>query len=206
MKVVRSRKAQAPSRSPKTIKTILVGFIERPSRVLASWGVSPNALTLVGVFVTIMVPVSMLKERWIDAGCWLLMAGLFDVLDGNVARAGGRVSRFGAFWDSSLDRVSEAIVFAGFLLYYGQRQDMNGLMLAFAVAVFSFLVPYTRARAEGLGIDCEVGVLPRPGRVLLLAAGFFLVQPTFFLAVVGVLSLITVFQRVHRVWSRTRKS
>lgn len=196
---------KARSKSPKNIVSILRPFLEKPSPFLVKIGIHPNVLTLIGVLVTIMVPVSMLKERWVDAGCWLLLAGYFDILDGSVARAGGLKTRFGAFWDSTLDRVSEAIVFGGFLLYYGRRQDMNGLLLAFVVFVFSVLVPYTRARAGALGIDCEVGVLPRPGRILLLAAGFFLVQPTFFLGVVGVLSLITVFQRVHRVWVGTKK-
>jgi CDP-diacylglycerol--glycerol-3-phosphate 3-phosphatidyltransferase len=161
-------------------------------------------VTVAGVLVTVMVPVSMLQERWLDAGVWLLVAGFFDILDGTLARSGKSKSVFGAFWDSSLDRVSEAIVFAGFLLYYHRQQDARALLLAFVVCILSFMVSYTRARAEGLGIDCEVGVLPRPGRVLLLALGFFLAQPTFFLAAVGVLSFITVLQRIHRVWIRSK--
>ncbi len=161
-------------------------------------------VTLAGVLVTVMVPVSMLQEKWLDAGVWLLVAGFFDILDGALARNSKSKSAFGAFWDSSLDRVSEAIVFAGFLLYYGRQQNLQALLLAFVVCILSFMVSYTRARAEGLGIDCEVGVLPRPGRVILLALGFFLAQPRFFLAVVGVLSLITVLQRIHRVWSKTQ--
>jgi len=152
-----------------------------------------------------MVPVSMLQEKWVSAGVWLLLAGFFDILDGTLARNSKLRSTFGAFWDSSLDRISEAVVFAGFLLYYHGQQDARALLLAFVVCILSFMVSYTRARAEGLGIDCEVGVLPRPGRVILLALGFFLGQPTFFLAVVGVLSFITVLQRIHRVWSRTAK-
>jgi CDP-diacylglycerol--glycerol-3-phosphate 3-phosphatidyltransferase len=167
--------------------------------------VHPNMVTLAGVLVTVMVPYAMVQERWVAAGCWLLFAGFFDVLDGSLARNGALTGRFGAFFDSSLDRVSEAIVFAGFLMYYYNQQDLRNLLLAFIVCILSFMVSYTRARAEGLGIDCEVGLLPRPGRVLLLAIGFFAAQPTVFLDLVGVLSLITVLQRIYRVWTVARK-
>ena len=156
-----------------------------------------------GVAVTFMVPVELLQDKWLSAGLWLLGAGFFDVLDGALARNNGLKGAFGAFWDSTLDRVSEAVVFGGLLLYYYQHQKPEALLLAFGVCILSLLVSYTRARAEGLGIDCEVGILPRPGRVILLALGFFAAQPTFALVLIGVLSLITVLQRIHRVWKVT---
>jgi CDP-diacylglycerol--glycerol-3-phosphate 3-phosphatidyltransferase len=162
-------------------------------------------VTLTGVLVTVMVPISMVQERWIAAGCWLFFAGFFDVLDGALARNGALTGRFGAFLDSSLDRVSEAIVFAGFLMYYYNRHDLSNLLLAFIVCILCLMVSYARARAEGLGIDCEVGLLPRPSRVLLLIVGFITFQPTLALYLVGVLSLATVLQRIYRVWNITRK-
>ncbi len=164
----------------------------------------PNGVTLVGVLLTFMVPVELLKEKWINAGFWLLGAGFFDVLDGSLARNCGHPKPFGAFWDSTLDRVSEAVVFAGFLLYYYQHQNPQAFLLAFGVCILSLLVSYTRARAEGLGIECEIGLLPRPGRIILLALGFFSAQPTLALEVVGLLSFATVAQRVHRVWAETQ--
>ena len=166
--------------------------------------VGPNGVTLAGVLVTLLVPVSIVRENWVAAGGWLLGAGFFDVLDGSLARNEGLQRPFGAFWDSTLDRVSEAVVFGGLLLYYDQHQRPAELLLAFSVCILSLLVSYTRARAEGLGIDGEVGILPRPGRVVLLALGFFASQPTPALGVIGVLSLITVIQRVWRVWEKTR--
>jgi CDP-diacylglycerol---glycerol-3-phosphate 3-phosphatidyltransferase len=191
-------------------KKNLKSFIDRAlaplSRFLAACGIGPNLVTLAGVFVTLMVPVELLQEKWIGAGLWLLGAGFFDVLDGALARNSGLKRPFGAFWDSTLDRISEAIVFGGFLLYYGRHQNPEALLLAFSVCILSFLVSYTRARAEGLGLDCEVGILPRPGRVILLALGLFVSQPIWALAVVGVLSLVTVAQRVHLVWVKTGKS
>ena len=166
-------------------------------------GVGPNTVTLVGVLATFMVPVELLKERWVSAGFWLLGAGFFDVLDGSLARNNYLPKPFGAFWDSTLDRVSEAVVFGGFLLYYYQHQNPQAFLLAFGVCILSLLVSYTRARAEGLGINCEVGLLSRPGRVILLALGLFFAEPTLALEVVGILSLVTVVQRIHRVWTET---
>ncbi len=160
--------------------------------------------TFLGVLVTLMVPFEMLQDKWMAAGLWLLGAGFFDVLDGALARNSGFKRPFGAFWDSTMDRVSESIVFGGFLLYYYQHQNPQALLMAFSVCVLSIMVSYTRARAEGLGIKCEVGILPRPGRVVLLALGFFLGIPTAALGLVGLLSLVTVAQRIHWVWSKTR--
>lgn len=161
-------------------------------------------MTLAGVAVSFIVPIEILQEKWAGAGSWLLVAGFFDILDGSMARNTGQKRPFGAFWDSTMDRVSEAIVFGGLLLYYGQREDISNLLLAFCVCILSFLVSYTRARAEGLGIDCEVGILPRPGRVILLALGFFIAKPALALLVVGVLSFVTVLHRIYWVWEKAR--
>jgi CDP-diacylglycerol--glycerol-3-phosphate 3-phosphatidyltransferase len=174
------------------------------SNLLAILKIHPNLITLMGVVVTLMVPVEILQDQWVAAGLWLLGAGFFDLLDGTVARNRKLQGPFGAFWDSTLDRISEAFVFGGLLLYYGQHQQFPALLLTFSVCILSLLVPYTRARAEGLGIKCEVGVLPRPGRVILLVLGFFLQQPFWALVLVGALSLVTVLQRVERVWTETR--
>ncbi len=172
-------------------------------RFLASLKIHPNLVTLAGVFVTLMVPVEILRENGMRAGLWLLAAGFFDILDGSLARNSGLQGPFGAFWDSTLDRISEAFVFGGILLYYGQRQELSNLLLAFCVCILSLLVSYTRARAEGLGIECKVAILPRPGRVVLLALGLLAGQLFWALVLVGALSLITVGQRIHRVWRKT---
>jgi CDP-diacylglycerol--glycerol-3-phosphate 3-phosphatidyltransferase len=143
---------------------------------------------------------AMIRGKWVLAGLWLLAAGFFDVLDGSLARNSGHQRPFGAFWDSTLDRVSEAVVFGGFLMYYYQQEDLPNILLAFSVCIVSILVSYTRARAEGLGLECKVGILPRPGRIILLALGFFSSKPTPALALVGVLSLVTLIQRIYHVW------
>ena len=107
------------------------------TRVLTAAGISPNLVTLMGVGATFMVPVSLLQEKNAAAGCWLLGAGFFDVLDGSLARNSGFKGSFGAFWDSTMDRVSEAVVFGGFLLYYYQHQNPQALLLAFVVCIGS---------------------------------------------------------------------
>jgi CDP-diacylglycerol--glycerol-3-phosphate 3-phosphatidyltransferase len=173
-------------------------------QILIALKIHPNLVTLAGLLTTVMVPFAMIRENWMGAGAWLLFAGFFDVLDGSLARNGALTGRFGAFLDSTLDRLSEAVVFAGFLLYYYNRQDSRDLLAAFIVCILSLMVSYARARAEGLGVDCETGLLPRPGRVVLLAIGFFTAQPTIFLYAVGFLSLITLLQRIYRVWNVTR--
>jgi CDP-diacylglycerol---glycerol-3-phosphate 3-phosphatidyltransferase len=173
---------------------------------LGAFLIGPNTVTFAGVLVTLMVPVEMVKSDWVGAGLWLLASGFFDLLDGSLARHAQARSSFGAFWDSTWDRVSESLVFGGYLLYYYQHQEPNLLLTAFAVSILSLLVSYTRARAEGLGVDCEVGVLPRPGRVLLLAFGFLVSQPTGALILVGALTLVTVIQRILRVYQKASKS
>jgi CDP-diacylglycerol---glycerol-3-phosphate 3-phosphatidyltransferase len=175
-------------------------------RALVKLRVGPDLVTLTGVFVTVLVPLSILQGRWIAAGLWLLAGGFFDVLDGALARHLKVRSRVGAFWDSTLDRVAEALVFGGLLFHFARSQDLGNFSLCFVVQTLSFLVPYARARAEGLGLDCEVGVLPRPGRVVLLTLGFLAGRPEAALWAVGVLSLVTFGQRVFWVWFKTRKS
>jgi len=185
-------------------KTSLDHALKPLLKLLAFCSIGPNWVTVAGVLVTFMVPVELVREKWLAAGLWLLVAGFFDVLDGALARYAGKKRTFGAFWDSTLDRVSEAIVFSGFLLYYGQNQKTAELLLAFAACILSLLVSYTRARAEGLGIDCEVGVLPRPGRVVLLAAGLVIGRPAEALALLALLSGVTVVQRVYWVYRKTK--
>jgi CDP-diacylglycerol--glycerol-3-phosphate 3-phosphatidyltransferase len=153
-----------------------------------------------------MVPVEMVKGDWLGAGLWLLASGFFDLLDGSLAREARVQTLFGAFWDSTLDRVSESLVFAGYLLYYYQHQETGLFLTAFAVSILSLLVSYTRARAEGLGINCEVGLLPRPGRVLILAFGFLAFQPDGALILVGFLTLVTVIQRILWVYQKAPRS
>jgi CDP-diacylglycerol--glycerol-3-phosphate 3-phosphatidyltransferase len=164
---------------------------------------SPNTLTLVGALLSLPVCLALLKGQWTLAALWLLGGSFFDVLDGALARALKSHKIFGAFLDSTMDRVSEAVIFLGFVLYYEGQQDSLGLTLAFTTGFLSQLISYTRARAEGLGLQNEAGWITRPVRIVGLSAGLLLGQPTATLWILALLSLVTVFQRIYHVFKAT---
>ncbi len=172
--------------------------------VLVSLHVSPLLVSLFGLGFSVWGGVVVARGWLFMGGVFLLLAGLCDVLDGDVARRLGRASRFGAFIDSMLDRVSEFVYFGGILLYVVRRP--NGFEVYEPVVIVlalmgSVLTSYARARAEGVGIECKVGVMERPERIALMAIGLiagyrFLMAVMILLAVT---SLFTVFQRIRHV-------
>jgi len=136
----------------------------------------------------------------------LLASGVFDILDGQVARQGGMMTTFGAFYDSTLDRVGEAAVFAGLALYFErggvpEASQTLAVGVALAALAMSMLVSYTRARAEGLGIECTVGIAARAERILLVGAAAMFFGPNgmllfWIVAILALAATITVVQRV----------
>ena len=179
-------------------------LLEPAVQALARAGVPPLAVSLFGVFLSLCGAVVVARGSLLGGGVFLLFAGVCDVLDGDLARRLERVSRFGAFVDSFLDRVGEFVLFGGILTFVIRRP--NGFPLYEPVVILlalmgSVLTSYARARAEGLGIQCKVGVVERPERVGLLALGLiagyrFLMAVMILLAVT---SLFTVVQRVRHV-------
>ncbi|MFN2482679.1 MAG: CDP-alcohol phosphatidyltransferase family protein [Pyrinomonadaceae bacterium] len=158
--------------------------IDAMVRGLASRRVSPNWLTVIGVSINVLSGLLFGFGHFFSAGVVLVVANLFDMLDGKVARLSGRVTRFGGFLDSSLDRLSDMVVFVGLMVFYaratddpsspafGQHSTLN-VFLAGAALMGSVLVSYTSARAESLIPKCDVGFLRRPERVVLLIIGAF---------------------------------
>jgi CDP-diacylglycerol--glycerol-3-phosphate 3-phosphatidyltransferase len=134
----------------------------------------------------------------------MLLAGLFDALDGPVARRTGLMSSFGAFLDSSLDRLSESVIFVGIIFLYASGSQPYGALMAGAAMTFSLLTSYTRARAEGLGLKCEVGILERAGRVVILSVFSLLGYVTAGVGLVAAGALITTIQRMLHVYRATR--
>jgi len=134
------------------------------------------------------------------AGWLSLFAGSLDMLDGALARATNQASRFGALLDSTLDRYSELVLLGGLVLWSASRNALDELLLAFAALGGSLMVSYVKARAEGLGFSCEVGILTRPERVIILGLGLLtgLVLPA--LAIIAVLANVTAVQRLIHVW------
>jgi len=139
------------------------------------------------------------------AGLVMLLGGLFDALDGAVARESNRMSNFGAFLDSTLDRLSEAAIFVGIIFFYASAGRPYEALLAGAAMTFSLLTSYARARAEGLGIECQVGLLERAGRVVILSIFSILGLLTAGLCLVAAGALITTAQRILHVRRAARE-
>ena len=139
---------------------------------LIARGVHPNAITTLGFAVTVSAGIAYFLGHVRIGGFLVLIGGIFDILDGQVARGSGKSSVFGSFYDSTLDRISEIVVFLGiFSLYGGGHPDFPLPWMVYVVAAAmagSLMVSYTRARAEALGLDCKVGLMQRPERVVLV--------------------------------------
>ena len=131
---------------------------------------SPNTLTVAGFLITIVAALVIPYHLRIG-GILILIGGMFDVLDGIVARTGGKASQFGAFLDSVVDRYSDAFLFLAVAWYCTERGDFTGALVSLGTLIGAFLISYTRARAEGLGKSCHTGLMERPERVVLLAFG-----------------------------------
>lgn len=172
---------------------------------LGSLGVTPNILTVVGFVLALGVAAVLWLGHLNVGGLLILIVSAFDLLDGSLARATKQVTRFGAFLDSTLDRYSEAAIFVGLLAFFAGQGDQLGSVLTILALVGSFMVSYTRARAEGLGLSCEVGLLARPERIIILGLGLIFGLAIPALAIVAVLANFTAAQRVAAVWEATKQ-
>ena len=189
---------------PYPYKEALRSLLNPLVRFLSSLKVGPDSLTATGWAFSLVAAALFATGYVRTAGAVMLFAGLFDALDGAVARESNRMSRFGAFLDSTLDRLSESAVFVGIIFYLAAVGSPYAVLLAGAAMTFSLGTSYTRARAEGLGLDCEVGLLERAGRVVILSfasiAGFL----TLGLALVAAGALVTTVQRILHVRRTTK--
>ncbi len=140
------------------------------------------------------------------AGAVMLVGGIFDALDGAVARESNRMSRFGAFLDSTLDRLSESFIFAGIVFFFASASAPWAALLAAAAMTFSLLTSYARARAEGLGVECKVGLLERAGRVAILSIFSIFGFLALALALVAAGAAVTTAQRILHVARATRRT
>lgn len=196
---------------PQGVKDGFVRAVGPIARALIRGRVSPNALTTTGVVVVLGAAAAFAVGEVRLGGFLLLFSGLFDILDGQVAREGGLTTAFGAFYDSTLDRVGEAALFGGIALFFlhgGVPPERETLAVALAITalVASLLVSYTRARAEGLGLECRVGIAARAERVLvlglptvILGAGRNGALLFWIIAFLALVTTVTVVQRVLHV-------
>jgi CDP-diacylglycerol---glycerol-3-phosphate 3-phosphatidyltransferase len=174
------------------------------ARVLSAIRIRPDALTVAGWILSLGAATLFALGYMKTAGAVMLFAGLFDALDGAVARESNRMSSFGAFLDSTLDRLSESAIFVGIVFFYASSARPYEALLAGVAMTFSLMTSYTRARAEGLGFECEVGLLERAGRVVILSlfslTGFLIAGVGF----VAVGALVTTAQRILHVRRLTK--
>ena len=172
---------------------------------LAEWSkgfIKPNHLTLIGLLINLGAAFALALGRWKVAGIAILMAGLFDLLDGAVARCQKRVTSFGGFFDSVIDRYSDFALFIGLFFHYAYTAHPYLTLLASIAGMGSFLVPFARARAETVIPSCRVGIMERPERIIMLALGALFDWMIPILWILAILTHITVIQRI--VYTRRR--
>ncbi len=213
--------APVPAAKQRSVRLLPASVIQGVPRLLAPMAewliglhVRPNTITSSSAVVVMGAGAAFGLGQPRLGALALLLSGLLDILDGQVARRGGMVSTFGAFFDSTLDRVGEAILYAGIAIYFQTAADQAapalGVVAGLAALTGSFIVSYTRARAEGLGIECKVGLAQRAERFLGLGvptlcfgAGPRGILLLVIAAILAVLSWITVVQRVAHVFHAT---
>ncbi|NIR50410.1 CDP-alcohol phosphatidyltransferase family protein [candidate division KSB1 bacterium] len=166
---------------------------------------NPNFFTTIGFILTIGAAVLFAVGQLVIAGAIVLLAGTFDIIDGKVARATNRVTKFGALYDSTLDRYSEVIMFFG-LAFYFVRADwfLTSVAVSFALGG-SIMVSYVRARAEALGFHCKVGIMQRPERVVYIGFGalfsfIHIYILIFAICLIAVFANVTAVQRIYHIW------
>jgi len=188
------------------LSTKLGHFLDAPLRPIAKrLPLSPNTLTIIGFLITISAAL-VIPQNLRLGGILILFGGIFDMLDGMVARTVGKITRFGAFLDSVLDRYSDASLFLALSWYFVKQGSPTGTLLSLGVLVGAFLISYTRARAEGLGESCNTGIMERPERIMLLIFATLTGWLIPVLWIMLILTHITVIQRVYHVWKAMSKA
>jgi len=171
--------------------------------ILSKSGITPNALTLISLALNIFTAYVIATGHLPLGGVLVLVSGLFDLFDGALARFTKQTTKFGAILDSTVDRISEAALLCGLLIWYSPQEGASlTIILIFVVLIGSFLVSYIRARAEGLGLQCQVGLFTRAERVIVLAIGLLINQIFIALCILAVFVLITVVQRLAYLWKQ----
>jgi len=185
------------------LRKVFGGMLGAMGKGLVRLGIGANLLTLIGCLLNIGAALIIARGHLRWGGVALLFASAFDALDGTAARASGGSTRFGAFWDSFLDRISEASVLLGLAWFYMVQGAHTEVLLAYVAIVGSLLVSYARARAEALGIECKVGLLTRVERCGLIILGLItrLTAPLLWILAIG--APLTAF---HRAWHVYRQA
>ena len=189
----------------QTIGRICRAILNFMVRGISLLGVSPNLLTLVGFLITLLAAWFLSQGRFFDAGIVIIFSGIFDMLDGRVARVTRSETPFGAFFDSVLDRYSDMALFLGLLIHYARAEQMTYLVLSGIVMIGAVMTSYTRARAESLIPLCKVGFMERPERLVLIIIGALSGKMAPVLWVMAVMSNLTVIHRIVYTWKQASR-
>jgi len=167
---------------------------------------NPNFFTFLGFFATLFASLFILNGHWLFAGLAIALSGLFDLFDGVAARKLGKVTALGSFLDSVLDRYSDLLLLLAILAYYLKRGESDIVVLTSFVSMGTVLIPYIRAKAEALQVPCNIGVMERAERIILLVIGALFNRMEPVLWILAVLTHFTVLQRVYYVWKKLGNS
>lgn len=192
---------------PDRIKNLYLSQLDPVVKLAMKLKLHPNTFTTIGFFLCCAAAYLMATGLYRWASCLLLLGGMFDNIDGSYARATKKVTKFGALYDSTLDRYSEVIFFFGMAFYFiHERWYLTSIFVAVGLGG-SLMVSYIRARAEGLGFECKIGFMQRPERIILLSAGGLIHLHTFVAAIwiVAFLSNFTAIQRMIYIWKEDNK-
>ncbi|MCO5220807.1 MAG: CDP-alcohol phosphatidyltransferase family protein [Thermomicrobiales bacterium] len=173
---------------------------------LGKFGITPNMLTIAGFLLNCIVAAIIASGRGQLGGVLLLFSSAFDMLDGAVARSTGKTSKFGGFFDSTVDRYSEIVVYVGLLWYLLGTDDWKwGALLVLLSATGAVMVSYARARAEAADWKASVGILARPERVVVLSLGLIIDRPMWALIILAIATNLTALMRMIHVWRESQK-
>jgi len=193
----------------ENIRRLISGSFTPPQvRLLLKTPLTPNAVTWIGFFVTAGAAALIVTGHLLAAGIVVVIAGLFDMLDGALARVTGRVTRFGAVLDSTLDRLCEAMLLLALAYIFARDNEIIWSLICGIAMLGSLMVSYIRARIEGLGVECKAGIFTRPERVIIMALGLLLSGLNYALfiaiALLAVLSFFTVIERLIYAWRQLK--
>jgi CDP-diacylglycerol--glycerol-3-phosphate 3-phosphatidyltransferase len=180
-------------------------LLDKIVKVLSILHINPNILTFTGVLISFWAAFEFGYGNFFRGGVVIILAGLFDMLDGEVARVTRSATEFGAFYDSVIDRYSDVIILQGLMVYYARQQMLGYVVLVGVVVMGAVLTSYTRARAESIISSCKVGFMERPERIVLLIIGALSNRMEAVLWVLAVLGNWTVFDRIYYTWSELPK-
>jgi CDP-diacylglycerol--glycerol-3-phosphate 3-phosphatidyltransferase len=189
-----------PVRLQDGFVNLLMPLVKR----LAKWGINPNSFTLAGLIITSMAAIAFIMGHLRLGGFLILLGGLCDTIDGSLARFANKATRFGALFDSAVDRYSEFVMFLGIVAHFVKIKDYPTSVVVFFALCGSIMVSYSRARAESLGFDSKLGVMQRPERIVFLGLGA-LIHPIalkFAIWLVAIFANFTALQRIRHAYKQ----